>query len=79
VRPVHHPARDELGIGYDDGDVVVGQDLCRPHIDGPDVPVDVADRHLIPDGDGALDEEDDARDEVARESNCDRLGSTQNC
>ncbi len=67
VRPVHDPARDELGVGDDDGDVVAGHDLRRAHADRAHVPVDVADRHLIPDGDGALDEQDDARDEIARE------------
>ena len=67
VRPVHDPTRDELGVGHDDRDVVAGHDLRRAHVDRPDVTVDVTDGHLITHGDGTLDQQDEARDEVARE------------
>lgn len=64
VTPVHDLRGDEIGVRYDNGDVVVRDDGggARRNID--DVAVYLADFDAIADFDGAFQQQDDAADEV---------------
>ncbi len=55
---------DELRVGHDQGDVVVGADDRRPRPDLRHVPDDLSDLDRVTDLDGPLDQDHEARDEV---------------
>ena len=64
VRPVHEGAGYEVGVGQDDAFVVEGGDGQRAHADALDRAFVVADGDDVAVAQGALDEQQDAADEV---------------
>jgi len=67
VAPVHHGVGDELGVGDDDGDVVVGDHGGAAGADLAHGAGHLAHFHAVADLNGPLEKEDDAADEVFRD------------
>jgi len=65
VAPVGDGVGDEVGVGDDDGDVVVGDDGGAAEVDVGDLAGDAADFDAVSDGDGPFREDDQSADEVA--------------
>ena len=64
VRPVGDGLIDELGVGNDDGNVVVGDDCSGAEVDVDDVALDILDGNPIVDPNRLLEQEDQSRHEV---------------
>lgn len=64
VTPIDHTAGDEIRVGYDDGDVVVGHDSRRTRGDLDDISMYISDFDSIADFDRTLKEQDNAADQV---------------
>src|SRR5258706_5635930 len=65
VTPVGDAVGDEIGIGHDDGNVVVGDDRGAAQADLANLPSHAADFDPVADGDGPFGENDKATDKVA--------------
>jgi hypothetical protein len=65
--PVHYAFRDKLGVGYDDGHVLVGDEGRRAGRDLCDFPNASRDLDAVSYPDRALKQQDEAAEEVARD------------
>ena len=68
VRPVEHAARDQLRVGNDQAGAVERLDLGGAHADAAHQALLIADDDAVADPDRALDEQNEARDEIDRRS-----------